>query len=124
MQLHSDAGRPAPALAALLRALQLVTSARELDVLTQQGRALVTPAHLGAPDRAAEALALQQESGYLLGQAEAQRRPVPVYDPSGGSRNYLGLFVGTAPDARRLHRDCHAILNGLEAGLNPVRADR
>ena len=50
--------------------------------------------------------------------------PVPVYDPSGGSRNWLGLFVVTAPDARQLHRDCHAILNGLEAGLNSVGADQ
>lgn len=53
-----------------------------------------------------------------------KNHPVPVYDPSGGSRNWLGLFVVTAPDAHQLHRDCHAILNGLEAGLNSVRADR
>lgn len=53
-----------------------------------------------------------------------KNEPVPVYDPSGGSRNWLGLFVVTAPDAHQLHRDCHAILNGLEAGLNAVGADR
>jgi hypothetical protein len=52
-----------------------------------------------------------------------KNQPVPVYDPSGGSRNWLGLFVVTAPDAQQLHRDCHAILNGLEAGLNAVRTD-
>lgn len=50
------------------RALAL---ARSLDMLSQQGRALVTLAHLGAWDLAARALELQQESGYLLGQAEA-----------------------------------------------------
>ncbi len=46
--------------------------------------------------------------------------PVPVYDQSGGSRNWLGLFVVTAPDAHQLHRDCHAILDGLESGLNRI----
>ncbi|HEX8866447.1 MAG TPA: hypothetical protein VF821_12400, partial [Lentzea sp.] len=50
------------------RALDL---AAELDLLIQQGRALVTLAHLDAPDLAGRALSLQQESGYLLGQAEA-----------------------------------------------------
>ncbi len=53
-----------------------------------------------------------------------KNEPVPVHDPSGGSRNWLGLFVVTAPDAHQLHRDCRAILNGLEAGLNSVSADR
>ncbi|MFS8103887.1 ATP-grasp domain-containing protein [Lentzea alba] len=48
---------------------------------------------------------------------------VPSYDPSGGSRNWLGLFVVTAPDARRLHEDCNAILDGLEAALNAVDCD-
>ncbi|WP_346137228.1 hypothetical protein [Lentzea roselyniae] len=43
--------------------------------------------------------------------------PVPSYDPSGGSRNWLGLFVVHAPDAHQLHRDCHAVLDNLEAEL-------
>ncbi|MET9633997.1 tetratricopeptide repeat protein [Lentzea sp. NPDC006480] len=50
------------------RALALT---EELDLVAQRGRALVTLAHLGARHLAAEALELQQESGYLLGQAEA-----------------------------------------------------
>jgi tetratricopeptide (TPR) repeat protein len=45
--------------------------ARGLDMISQQGRALVTLARLGDRHLAAEALELQQESGYLLGQAEA-----------------------------------------------------
>ncbi|GAA2827300.1 ATP-grasp domain-containing protein [Crossiella cryophila] len=43
--------------------------------------------------------------------------PVPVYDPSGGSRNWLGVFFVTAEDAETLRRDCNAVLNGLEAAL-------
>ncbi|MEV6239028.1 BTAD domain-containing putative transcriptional regulator [Lentzea sp. NPDC051838] len=50
------------------RALDL---ASDHDLLAQQGRALVTLAHLGSRQLAAQALELQQESGYLLGQAEA-----------------------------------------------------
>jgi hypothetical protein len=53
-----------------------------------------------------------------------KNEPVPGYDPSGGSRNWPGLFVDTALDAHQPHRYCHAILNGLETGLNSVGADR
>ncbi|AHH98511.1 hypothetical protein GCM10010174_71040 [Kutzneria viridogrisea] len=43
--------------------------------------------------------------------------PVPRYDPSGGSRNWLGVFLVTANDAETLRQDCTAILDGLEAAL-------
>ncbi|HWO58993.1 MAG TPA: ATP-grasp domain-containing protein [Umezawaea sp.] len=46
--------------------------------------------------------------------------PVPDYDPSGGSRNWLGVFVVRADDAETLRRDCAAVLNGLEAALGEV----
>lgn len=46
--------------------------------------------------------------------------PVPAYDTSGGSRNWLGLFVVTANDAETLRRDCVAVLDGLEAALGAV----
>jgi biotin carboxylase len=42
---------------------------------------------------------------------------VPAYDPSGGSRNWLGVFVVIAEDADTLLRDCNAVLNGLELAL-------
>lgn len=42
---------------------------------------------------------------------------MPVYDPSGGSRNWLGVFLVTAEDAETLRRDCNAVLNGLETAL-------
>jgi biotin carboxylase len=42
---------------------------------------------------------------------------VPVYDPSGGSRNWLGVFMVTAKDRETLRRDCTAVLNGLEEAL-------
>ncbi|WP_035796860.1 ATP-grasp domain-containing protein [Kitasatospora mediocidica] len=45
-------------------------------------------------------------------------RPVPVFDPSGGSRNWLGVYLLTAVDAATLRRDCNAVLNGLEAALH------
>ncbi len=47
--------------------------------------------------------------------------PVPAYDPSGGSRNWLGVFLVTADDAETLRRDCAAVLNGLEGTLNALR---
>ncbi|MFD9738859.1 acetyl-CoA carboxylase biotin carboxylase subunit family protein [Umezawaea sp. NPDC059074] len=46
--------------------------------------------------------------------------PVPVYDPSGGSRNWLGVFVVRADDAETLRHDCAAVLNGMEAALGEV----
>jgi biotin carboxylase len=46
--------------------------------------------------------------------------PVPTYDPSGGSRNWLGVFVVRADDAETLRRDCAAVLDGLEAALGEV----
>jgi biotin carboxylase len=42
---------------------------------------------------------------------------VPAFDPSGGSRNWLGVFLVTAVDAPTLLRDCRSILDGLEAAL-------
>ncbi len=42
---------------------------------------------------------------------------VPTFDPSGGSRNWLGVFLLTAVDAATLQRDCRAILDGLEGAL-------
>jgi biotin carboxylase len=45
---------------------------------------------------------------------------VPRYDPSGGSRNWLGVFLVTARDAETLLRDCNAVLNDLEAVLNRI----
>ncbi|MBD0691675.1 acetyl-CoA carboxylase biotin carboxylase subunit family protein [Streptomyces sp. CBMA123] len=45
-------------------------------------------------------------------------RPVPAFDPAAGSRNWLGVYLLTATDAATLHRDCTAVLNGLEAALN------
>jgi len=42
---------------------------------------------------------------------------VPEFDPSGGSRNWLGVFLLTAVDAPTLLRDCRSILDGLEAAL-------
>ncbi|MBB6569828.1 hypothetical protein [Kribbella sandramycini] len=42
---------------------------------------------------------------------------VPAFDPSGGSRNWLGVFLLTAVDAPTLQRDCRAILDGMEAAL-------
>jgi biotin carboxylase len=42
---------------------------------------------------------------------------VPAFDPSGGSRNWLGVFLLTAVDAATLQRDCRAILDGLEGAL-------
>ncbi|MCO1574491.1 YbjQ family protein [Crossiella sp. SN42] len=50
--------------------------------------------------------------------AMPEGEPVPVYDPSGGSRNWLGVFLVTAEDAETLRRDCNAVLNGLEAALS------
>ncbi|MFD7904613.1 acetyl-CoA carboxylase biotin carboxylase subunit family protein [Kitasatospora sp. NPDC059747] len=44
--------------------------------------------------------------------------PVPAFDPAAGSRNWLGVFLLTAVDAATLHRDCNAVLNGLEAALH------
>ncbi|PRY29720.1 ATP-grasp domain-containing protein [Umezawaea tangerina] len=46
--------------------------------------------------------------------------PVPDYDPSGGSRNWLGVFVVDAVGADELLADCNAVLNGLEAELGRV----
>ncbi len=42
---------------------------------------------------------------------------VPRFDPSGGSRNWLGVFLLTANDAPTLLRDCRAILDGMEDAL-------
>jgi biotin carboxylase len=42
---------------------------------------------------------------------------VPPFDPSGGSRNWLGVFLLTADDAPTLLRDCRSILDGLEGAL-------
>jgi hypothetical protein len=42
---------------------------------------------------------------------------VPEFDPSGGSRNWLGVFLLTAADAPTLLRDCRSILDGLEGAL-------
>ncbi|WP_405059375.1 ATP-grasp domain-containing protein [Kribbella sp. NBC_01505] len=42
---------------------------------------------------------------------------VPEFDPSGGSRNWLGVFLLTADDAPTLLRDCRAILDGMESAL-------
>ncbi|MFS8096577.1 hypothetical protein LFM09_05500 [Lentzea alba] len=52
-------------------ATRALDDARTRDLPVQQGRALVTLAHLGSRDLAAEALDLQRKSGDLLGQAEA-----------------------------------------------------
>jgi len=43
--------------------------------------------------------------------------PVRAFDPAGGSGNWLGLFFLTATDAATLHRDCSAVLDGLESAL-------
>ncbi|TDQ00925.1 ATP-grasp domain-containing protein [Labedaea rhizosphaerae] len=43
--------------------------------------------------------------------------PVPAFDPSGGSRNWLGVFLVTAVDAPTLLRDCRAVLDGMEGAL-------
>ncbi|NUR31842.1 MAG: ATP-grasp domain-containing protein [Catenulispora sp.] len=43
---------------------------------------------------------------------------VPEFDPSAGSRNWLGVYLLTADDPETLRRDCDAVLNGLEAALN------
>jgi biotin carboxylase len=53
-----------------------------------------------------------------LAMAEGSR--VPSYDRSGGSRNWLGVFLVTARDPDTLQRDCNAVLNGLEASLNRI----
>ncbi|MFF5207845.1 acetyl-CoA carboxylase biotin carboxylase subunit family protein [Streptosporangium sp. NPDC000396] len=45
-------------------------------------------------------------------------RTVPAYDPAAGVANWLGVFMLTAADAETLLRDCNAVLNGLEDGLN------
>jgi len=42
---------------------------------------------------------------------------VPRFDPSGGSRNWLGVFLLTANDAPTLLRDCRAILDRMENAL-------
>ncbi|WP_112238522.1 ATP-grasp domain-containing protein [Kribbella monticola] len=42
---------------------------------------------------------------------------VPEFDPSGGSRNWLGVFLLTADDAPTLLRDCRSVLDGLEGAL-------
>jgi hypothetical protein len=42
---------------------------------------------------------------------------VPEFDPSGGSRNWLGVFLLTAVDAPTLLRDCRSVLDGLEGAL-------
>lgn len=44
-------------------------------------------------------------------------RRVPAFDPSGGSRNWLGVFLVTAVDAPTLLRDCRAVLDGMEGAL-------
>ncbi|MEV7770343.1 ATP-grasp domain-containing protein [Kitasatospora sp. NPDC086791] len=44
--------------------------------------------------------------------------PVPAFDPSAGSRNWLGVYLLGAVDADTLRRDCNAVLNGLEAALH------
>lgn len=43
---------------------------------------------------------------------------VPAFDPSAGSRNWLGVYLLSAVDAATLQRDCNAVLNGLEAALH------
>ncbi|GAA3182182.1 ATP-grasp domain-containing protein [Nonomuraea roseoviolacea] len=43
---------------------------------------------------------------------------VPAYDPAAGVANWLGVFMLTAADAETLLRDCNAVLDGLEDGLN------
>ncbi|MFE4359356.1 acetyl-CoA carboxylase biotin carboxylase subunit family protein [Kitasatospora sp. NPDC056800] len=45
-------------------------------------------------------------------------RPVPAFDPSAGSRNWLGVYLLSAVDAATLRRDCNAVLNGMEAALH------
>ncbi|MFB7665864.1 acetyl-CoA carboxylase biotin carboxylase subunit family protein [Kitasatospora sp. NPDC056138] len=45
-------------------------------------------------------------------------RPTPVFDPSAGSRNWLGVYLLSAADAATLLRDCNAVLDGLEAALH------
>ncbi|MFD0275240.1 acetyl-CoA carboxylase biotin carboxylase subunit family protein [Kitasatospora sp. NPDC127111] len=45
-------------------------------------------------------------------------QPVPAFDPSAGSRNWLGVYLLSAVDAATLHRDCNAVLNGLEKALH------
>lgn len=45
-------------------------------------------------------------------------KAVPAYDPAAGVANWLGVFMLTAVDAETLLRDCNAVLNGLEEGLN------
>ncbi|MGK4585014.1 ATP-grasp domain-containing protein [Kitasatospora sp. HPMI-4] len=45
-------------------------------------------------------------------------RPVPAFDPAAGSRNWLGVYLLSAVDAETLHRDCNAVLDGLEAALH------
>jgi biotin carboxylase len=42
---------------------------------------------------------------------------VAPFDPSGGSRNWLGVFLVTAADAPTLLRDCRAVLDGMEDAL-------
>lgn len=42
---------------------------------------------------------------------------VPDYDPSGGSRNRLGVFVVRADDAETPRRDCEAVPNRLGAAV-------
>ncbi|WP_394940841.1 acetyl-CoA carboxylase biotin carboxylase subunit family protein [Psychromicrobium sp. YIM B11713] len=60
-------------------------------------------------------------SGTSVEQVKAFAMPedtsVPEYDPSGGSRNWLGVFFVMAQDAETLRHDCNAVLNGLEAAL-------
>nr|BFD89326.1 hypothetical protein KitaXyl93_06860 [Kitasatospora sp. Xyl93] len=45
-------------------------------------------------------------------------QPVPAFDPSAGSRNWLGVYLLSAVDAATLQRDCNAVLNGMEAALH------
>ncbi len=65
---HLGLGDPVSARSHAEDALQ---DARSRDLPLQQGRALVTLAHLGSAGFAAQALELQEESGNLLARAEA-----------------------------------------------------
>ncbi|MEU0883108.1 BTAD domain-containing putative transcriptional regulator [Lentzea sp. NPDC005914] len=80
--------------------------ASDLGLLAHQGRALVTLAHLGSRSLAAQALELHQESGFLLGQAEAHLA-LGVDDQAGA---IFALFTGCAdhaPAGVLTGRPCH-----------------
>ena len=47
----------------------------------------------------------------------AWQAPIAAFDPTGGSRNWLGVFLVTAEDAPTLLRDCRSVLDGMAAAL-------